>query len=216
MSEKTINFGDKKINKKDVYNNKKQFNIKDIDTNKILIYKPESYDKNNVKKDIVGYNDNTIRPLQLFLPKMTGYLNIFEDGNRKMSFLADNTNEFLEKYMTMWEKIKNLINKNFDSDPIYKDKYINTKIRSYNNDIIRNFRNIDNKNNKLPEENKPYKCVSLISLDSIVKIDKKYYPQTLLQECVYKVINKKVENIVTNFDLNSESENDSDNESNYE
>ena len=36
MSEKTINFGDKKINKKDFYN-KKQFNIKDIDTNKILI-----------------------------------------------------------------------------------------------------------------------------------------------------------------------------------
>ena len=45
MSEKTINFGDKEINKKDFYNNKKQFNIKDIDTNKILISKPVSYDK---------------------------------------------------------------------------------------------------------------------------------------------------------------------------
>ena len=182
MSEKTINFGDKKINKKDFYNNKKQFNIKDIDTNKILISKPESYDKNNVKKYIIGYNDNTIRPLQLFLPKMTGYLNIFENGNRKMCFLADNTNEFLEKYMTLWEKISNLINKNFDSDPVYKDKYINKKTRSYKNDIITNFRNINNKNNKPPEENKPYKCVSLISLDSIIKIDKKYYLQTLLQE----------------------------------
>ena len=50
MSEKTINFGDKKINKKYFYNNKNQFSIKDIDTNKILISKPESYDKNNVKK----------------------------------------------------------------------------------------------------------------------------------------------------------------------
>ena len=50
MSQKTINFGDKKINKKDLYNNKKLFNIKDIDTNKILISKPESYDKNNMKK----------------------------------------------------------------------------------------------------------------------------------------------------------------------
>ena len=92
-------------------------------------------------------------------------------------------------------------NKNFDSDPVYKDKYINTKIRSYNNDIITNFRNFDNKNNTLPEEKKLYKCVSLISL---------------LQECVCKVINKKVENIITNFDLSSESENESDNESNYE
>ena len=133
-----------------------------------------------------------------------------------MSFVTDNTNEFLEKYMTIWEKISYLIIKNFDSDPVYKDKYINTKIRSYSNDIVTNFRNIDNKNNKLPEENKLYKCVSLISLDSIIKIDKKYYPQTLLQGCAYSVINRKVETIITNFDLSSESENESDNKSNYE
>ena len=31
MSEKTINFGDKKINKKYFYNSKKQFNIEDTD-----------------------------------------------------------------------------------------------------------------------------------------------------------------------------------------
>ena len=105
MSEKTINFGDKKINKKDFYNNKKQFNIKDIDTNEILISKPESYDKSNMRKYIIGYNDNTISPLQLFLPKMTGYLNIFEDGTRKMSFLTDNNNKFLEIYTKIWEKI---------------------------------------------------------------------------------------------------------------
>ena len=37
MSEKTINFGDKKISKKDFYNNKKQFNIEDIDINKIFL-----------------------------------------------------------------------------------------------------------------------------------------------------------------------------------
>ena len=123
MSEKTISFGDKKIKKKDFYNNKKQFNIKDIDINKILISKPESYDKNNVKKYIIGYNDNTINPLQLFLPKMTGYLNIFEDGTRKMSFLTDN-NEFLERYTAIWEKISNLINKKFESDPVYNNKII--------------------------------------------------------------------------------------------
>ena len=63
MSEKTINFGDKEINKKDFYNNKKQFNIKDIDTNKTLISKPVSYGKSNMKKYIIGYNDSTIIPL---------------------------------------------------------------------------------------------------------------------------------------------------------
>ena len=161
MSEKTINFGDKEINKKDFYNNKKQFNIKDIDTNKTLISKPVSYGKSNMKKYIIGYNDSTIIPLQLFLPKMTGYLNIFEDGTKKMSFFTDN-NEFLEKYTKIWEKISDLIDKKFDSDPVYNNKYINTKIRSYNNDIITNLHDNDHKNNKLS--------------------------RTLLQECVYRCI----------------------------
>ena len=110
-------------------------------------------------------------------------------------------------------KKRDLANKKFDRNPIYNNKYINTKIRSYNNDIKANFRNIDNKNNKLPEKNKPYKCVSL-TLDSIIKINKKYYPQTLLQECVCKLINKTVENIITNANLDSSSE--SDNELDYE
>ena len=64
------------------------------------------------------------------------------------------------------------------------------------------------------KKNKPYKCVSLISLDSIIKFNKKYYPQTLLKECVYKLINKKEENIITNIDLDSSSE--SEKESDYE
>ena len=126
---------------------------------------------------------------------MTGYLNIFEDGTKKMSFLTDN-NEFLERYTKIWGKISDLIDKKFDSDPVYNNKYINTKIRSDNNNIITNFHDNDNKNNKLPEKNKAYRCMSLISLDSIIKINKKYYPQTLLQECAYKLINKKVENII--------------------
>ena len=54
MSEKTINFNDKKINKKDFYNNKKQFKIKETDVSKILVSKPESYGKMNAKKYITG------------------------------------------------------------------------------------------------------------------------------------------------------------------
>ena len=64
------------------------------------------------------------------------------------------------------------------------------------------------------KKNKPNKCVSLVSLDSIIKINKKYYPQTLLQECVCKLINKKIENIITNINLDSSSK--SDNELDYE
>ena len=119
-------FWRQKNKKKRLLQQQKQFNIEDIDMNKILISKPETYG-NNMRKYIIGYNDNTISPLQLFLPKMTGYLNIFKDGARKMSFFTDN-NEFLERYTTIWEKIIDLVNKKFDSDPIYNNKYINTKI----------------------------------------------------------------------------------------
>ena len=90
----------KKSTKK-TFKNKKRFNIEDIDINKILISKPETYE-NNMRKYIFGYNDNTISPLQLFLPKMTGYLNIFKDSAGKMSFFTDN-NEFLERYTAIWE-----------------------------------------------------------------------------------------------------------------
>ena len=140
-------------------------------------------------------------PLQLFLPKMTGYLNIFKGGAKKNVFFFTDNNEFLERYTAIWEKISDLVKKKFDSDTVYNNKYINAKIRSYNNDIKTTFRDIDNKNNKLPEKNKPYKCMSLISLDSIIKINGKYYPQTLLQKCVYKLIN---------LDSSSESDNQSD------
>ena len=60
---------------------------------------------------------------------MTGYLNIFKDRSRKMSFLTDN-NEYLERYTIIWGKISDLINKKFDSDPVYNNKYTNTKISS--------------------------------------------------------------------------------------
>ena len=39
---------------------------------------------------------------------------------------------------------------------------------------------------KVPKENASCKCLSLIMLDSIVKAKKKYYPQTLLDECKYE------------------------------
>ena len=43
MSGKNINFEDKKIKKFDFYKNKKLNNINDIDINKILVFKKESY-----------------------------------------------------------------------------------------------------------------------------------------------------------------------------
>ena len=47
MSGKSINFDEKKINKSNFDKNKKLFNIHDLDVNKILVSKKESYGKKN-------------------------------------------------------------------------------------------------------------------------------------------------------------------------
>ena len=68
MSEKCINFEDKKINKSNFYKNKKLFNIHDLDVNKTLISKKESYGTKNSLKYFTGYNDDdVIRPLCMLL-----------------------------------------------------------------------------------------------------------------------------------------------------
>ena len=44
---------------------------------------------------------------------------------------------------------------------------------------------------KTPKENTSCKCLSLKMLDSVIKVNKKYYPQILLADCRYKGKKKK-------------------------
>ena len=50
--------------------------INDIDINKILVSKRESYGKENSFKYFIGYDDkDDIKPLHIMLPQITGSLN---------------------------------------------------------------------------------------------------------------------------------------------
>ena len=96
MSGKSINFKNKKINNSNFYKNKKLFNIHDLDVNKILIPKKESYGTKNSLKYFIGYNDDdVIRPLCIKLPQMIRCVKKF-DGNKTMSFKV-NDNKLLKK-----------------------------------------------------------------------------------------------------------------------
>ena len=69
---------------------------------------------------------------------------------------------------------------------------------------------------KIPKENPSYKCLSLIMLDSVIRVSKKYFPQTFLEECKYEIKKTKMENLI-NDDLDlSSSDDETDNESNDE
>ena len=82
----------------------------------------------------------------------------------------------IEKYNEIWKKISNIIQKEFDSKSVYNEKYLKTKIKSYNGKINTNFHNY-----KIPKEGCQCICQSVILIDSVYRKDKNYYPQKLMQ-----------------------------------
>ena len=98
---------------------------------------------------------------------MIGHVKHF-DSNKTMSFKASD-NKLLKKYNKIWEKISNLMNIEFDSEAVYvdNDKYIKTKIKMYEDRV-----NTDFQGKKVPKENASYKCLSLIMLDFIIRVNK--------------------------------------------
>ena len=159
-SGKSISFEVKK-KQTNFYKFKKLFNIHNLDVNKILVSKKESYGTKNSLKYFIGYNDDdVIRPLCIKLPQMVGYVKHF-DSNKTMSFKVGD-NKLLKKYTKIWEKISNLMNIEFDSEPVYgdNDKYIKIKIKTYEDRLNTNFQG-----KTVPKENTSYKCLSLTVLE---------------------------------------------------
>ena len=145
---------------------------------------------------------------------MTGYVRKFE-GNRTMSFKISNK-QLLKKYNQIWKRVEKLLKIEFDSKPVYGDdeKYIKTKIIMYGGGMFTNFQG-----KKMPEEKASCKCLSIIMLDSVIKAKKKYYPQTLLEECKYEQEKIKMENLIDDdlkkslsdeYDSESDDEKDND------
>ena len=214
------NFVNKKIKISDFYNkNKKIFNIDGIDVNKLLVSKKVSYSKNNLFKYFIGYSDkDIIRPLFVKPPQMTSYINTFKDKKTKITTtsLMVKDKQLFKNCNKIWEKIKSLMRKHFDSKPIYgngDNKYI-TKI-TFKDSIITNFHD-----KKMPKEKITYKCLLIIVLDSVIKTDNEYFPQTFLEECVYKQQKQQQQkNYITEeleSDSNSNIESESDSHSNDE
>ena len=138
-------------------------------------------------------------PLVLLLPVMSGWVKYFENGGKNMSFKTED-DEVYTKYNNIWNKIKDLLSGiRLSSDIIYDDQYIKTKVKTFktvktlfNDDII-------------PEERIEWECISYITVDSVLKIEKKYYPQVYLEQCKYKVKERKIKNLIA-YDLDSDSE----------
>ena len=146
---------------------------------------------------------------------MTGYARKFNE-NATMSFIVKDK-KLLKKFSKIWEAIEELMKITFESKPVYVEdvKYIKTKIKIYAGNIITNFHN-----KKMPKEKAPCKCLLIIMIDSAIKANEKYYPQTFLEECKYtqkkikteNYINEDLEDSKSDRNTNNETESDMDNE----
>ena len=98
------------------------------------------------------------------------------DENAALSFIVKDK-WLLKSYTKMWEIIEGLIKIKFESKPVcgVDVKYIKTKIKVYADSIITSFHT-----KKMPKEKAPCKCLSIIMIDSVVRANKKYYPQALI------------------------------------
>ena len=103
-----------------------------------------------------------------------------------MSFLIKN-DELLEKYNEIWDKFSKVMKNKFDSVPVYDDKYLETKIKFFEEKLNTNFHD-----HKAPKEGSQYICLSVNLVDSIFRLGKKYYPQLFLKEFKYVIKESKM------------------------
>ena len=122
-----------------------------------------------------------------------------------MSFLIKD-DDVLDKYNEIWDKIKETFSIKFHSMPIYDEQYIKAKVTEFNGVIKTNFLS-----DKVSKENEHYTCIACVTIDSVMRIEKKNYPQVYLEECKYKIKKTKMTNFIkAELESDSESESESD------
>ena len=167
MSEKTLKFNNVEINKKEFHKSKQAIDLDSVDTDKIVVSDKFKHSEEGYKH-FIGYQEGEIvKPLCIILPQMNGYIKYFESGGKNMSFLIKN-DEVCQKYEEIWNVIKNKLDIKFHSEPIYEKKYLKAKVREFEREVRTNF--LDN---VTPKENMYYTCIACVTVDSVMKMNKK-------------------------------------------
>ena len=181
MTEKTLQFNDIILNKKEFHRSKEPIDLFSVNTDQIVVSNKFKRNK-KVFKHFIGYQKGEIvKPLCIILPQMSEYIKHFENGSKNMSFLIKN-DKVRDKYDKIWEVIKDKLGIVFYSKPVYEYIYLKAKVREFDGIIRTNVLG-----NGIPKENIHYTCIANVTIDSVLTIDKKNHPQVYLEECKYKV-----------------------------
>ena len=69
----------------------------------------------------------------------------------------------------------------------------------------------------MPKENMHYACIACITIESVMRIDKKDHPQVYLEECKYRVKKRQISRLInTELKSDSDSKFDSEEESKFD
>ena len=124
-----------------------------------------------------------------------------------MSFVIKDDN-VLDKYNEIWDKIKETLSIKFHSMPVYVEKYIKVKVKEFNGLIKTNFLG-----DKITKESMYYACIACVTIDSVMRMENKNYPQVFLEECKYKIKKTKTSKFIeAEWESESEPESKSDTE----
>ena len=103
----------------------KNTNLNNIDINKIVVCNKFSLGKQGFKY-FTGYKDSKeVRPSCIFFPEVCIYKR-YSNKTKCLYFMIKYEKDF-SKYMTIWENVRNIIIKKFNSELIYNKKYLKTE-----------------------------------------------------------------------------------------
>ena len=167
MSEKTLKLNNIRLNKKEFHKSKEPIDLMSVNIDQIVV--SDKFKHNNKGfKYFIGYQESGIvKPLCIILPRMSGYIKYFENRDKIMYFFIKD-DKVWEKWEHIWDVIKNKLGIKFHSEPIYEQKYLKAKVREFDGVIKTNFLG-----NDMPKENMHYTCIACITIDSVMRIDKK-------------------------------------------
>ena len=119
---------------------------------------------------------------------MSRYAKIFKfKGDNKLISFRKNDEKLLKNIRKIWNKTEDLKNIELNALPVYENRYIKTKIRTYDDKVYTNFRDLN-----LPEDDIECESFTVISIDSLFVYDEKYYLQVYLDSCAYKIVDKQM------------------------
>ena len=126
-----------------------------------------------------------------------------------MSFIS-NYEYVYDKYAAIWNKIEKLLKQKFTVNPIRSDEYICCKLKIINNNVYTTF-----SDDITPTERQKYLCIAAIDTDSVLKVNKKVYPQAYLEQCKYKMKKRKPVDFIDDDIIDDTTDSDDD-DVNYE